>query len=159
MQSQSWLLLYIEPRHEIKVAAEIDAAMEADWACVPMIVVSKPIGRRKTTIRWHPVLPGCILVPFENSGQWDGLRYATGYARDAQEWPIIIPGPQVARFTQFLSALNSVLLRRIEREAEAARISAEAKKKKHKYVTATTQDLLNFARATFGVDLSGNLAA
>jgi hypothetical protein len=159
MQSQSWLLLFVEHRHELEVAAAIDAMMEQDWTCVPSVVTVKPKGRRKAVMRWNPVLPGCILVPWEHSGLWPTLRYVTGYAHDAAGWPWIIPGTQIADFTQCLSALNSGLLAHIEAEEAKALAKAKQAKKKHKYVTATTQDLMDYARAAFGVDLSGNIAA
>jgi hypothetical protein len=157
----SWLLLKTRLRHEIDVATEIDTAMETDWTCVPLIATAKPIARRKFTIRWQPALPGCILVPFENSGPWDGCQYARSYARNAAGWPWIVPAIGLSTFMECLSALNSELLRGIEEEEArlAAKALAKAKaeavgKKKHKYVTATPQDLLAYARNYLGVDLA-----
>jgi hypothetical protein len=148
----SWLLLRTRLRHEIDVATEIDTAMETDWTCVPLIATAKPVARRKFAIRWQPALPGCILVPFENSGHWDGIRHALGYVRDPQLWPYLIPASHVARFTECLSAVNSVALN--------ANTKGQAQKgKKQTYQRATQEVLAQIARDLFGVDISASEAA
>jgi hypothetical protein len=148
---QSWLLLRTRLRHEIDVATEIDTAMETDWACVPMLATPKSKRSRSET-KWLPALPGCILVPFENSGHWDGIRHALGYARDAQLWPYLIPGHQVMAFTECLSAVNSVALK-------ANTKGLVPKGKKHTYQRATKEVLAQIARDLFGIDLNASAAA